>query len=520
LHAVIGPTYDSSVRRWEFTVTLDPDREEPLFLQLANNIAEDIQRGRLKPGEPLPGSRELAGRLGLNRNTVVAGYNELAAQGLVCTRRGRGTFIAAQTAMPLIQSRFLPGLPTYPLGPPGKPPPPSGPPRRGMLMMSRGIPDVRLLPTRAFARAFGRAIARRGAALLSHLDPQGDVRLRCELGTMLSRTRGFSVSADEILITHGIEHGIDLVARTLLAPGDTVAVESLGYPPSWHALRKAGARLVPVPVDREGLDVEALASLVARESVRAVLLTPHHQFPTTVVMPPQRRERLAELALQHQFAIIEDDDDYEFHYEGKPLFPIAAGRGRPNAIYVSALFNLLAPGFSTGFVVAPRSVIERLVELRAVTDAQGAPAVERAIAELFEEGELLRHARRMRRVYAARRDALVAALRSHLGSAVEFEAPDGGMALWARVDDAIEIDGDQANVVLHGPEHGAVQAAQCTEVCLQFAEPKCCVFDLVSGQVGGARDQPEVVETVSRAHGSAQRRQICHPIARVGLGHR
>ncbi len=213
----------------------------------------------------------------------------------------------------------------------------------------------------------------------------------------------------------------------------------LGYPPARRVLQLAGARLLPLPVDRDGLDVEALEVLLARESIRAVLLTPHHQFPTTVVMPAARRERLARLSLEHRFAIIEDDYDHEFHYDGKPVLPIASGPARANVVYVASLANLLAPGLGTAFVLAPPAVLQRLTALRAACDAQGDAAVECAIAELFEDGELLRHVRRMRRLYAQRRDALAAALVRHLGAALDFQVPEGGMALWARADEGIDV---------------------------------------------------------------------------------
>ena len=427
------------MRRWELTLALDAGRDLPLFLQLAGAIADDIRRGRLKPGDPLPGTRALAERLGVNRNTVVAGYEELCAEGLVCTRAGGGTFVAELLPAPAAALPLPAQAPTYAFTPALPPPLAGTAPPRGVLMMSRGLPDVRLLPARALARAFRRAIGRQGRALLTYADPCGHLQLRTELATMLSRTRGLLATPDDILVTRGSEQGIDLVARMLLKPGDAVAVEAFGYPPAWSVLKLAGARLVPVPLDDDGLDVAALEKLLAREPLRAVFVTPHHQFPTTTVMSPVRRDRLAKLALQHGFAIIEDDYDHEFHYEGRPLLPIAAGHGRANAIYVGSLSNLLAPGLSTGFVVAPTPVLEQLVRLRAASDAQSDAAVECAIAELFEEGEVLRHSRRMRRIYAARRDALAAALRRHLGGAVDFQVPDGGMALWVRADDGIDV---------------------------------------------------------------------------------
>jgi GntR family transcriptional regulator/MocR family aminotransferase len=157
-------------------------------------------------------------------------------------------------------------------------------------------------------------------------------------------------------------------------------------------------------------------------------------------MSLRRRERLASLALAHGFAIVEDDYDHEFHYAGKPVLPIAAGAGRANVVYIGSLSNLLAPGVSSGFVVAPPPVFERLASLRAASDARGDAAVECAVAELFEDGELLRHVRRMRRVYETRRDALVESLKRRLGSALEFRVPEGGMAIWARADASIDVD--------------------------------------------------------------------------------
>ena len=172
------------------------------------------------------------------------------------------------------------------------------------------MPDVRLFPAQALARAFRRAIGQRGRNQIAYADLCGHLRLRSELATMLARSRGLAVTPDNLMITRSIEQAIDLVARTLLSPGDVVAVEAFGYPPAWNVLKLAGARLVPLPLDGEGLDVDALETLLSRENVRAVFLTPHHQFPTTAVMSRSRRARLADLALQHRFAIIEDDYDH------------------------------------------------------------------------------------------------------------------------------------------------------------------------------------------------------------------
>jgi GntR family transcriptional regulator/MocR family aminotransferase len=434
------------MRRWELSVALDASRDQPLFLQLASAVADEIRSGRLKPGDPLPGSRELAGHLGVNRNTVVAGYGELAAEGLVYTRVGGGTFVSTPVTR-FDASSIAPAqsadVPTYPLAKPLRMPTPQLAAAPGVLTLAVGMPDVRLFPARALARAFRRAISPRSRAALNYAEPCGHIRLRRELAVMLSRSRGLAVTPDNLMVTRSIEQAIDLVARTLLKPGDVVVVEAFGYPPAWNVLKLAGAHLVPLPLDDDGLDIGALEQLLSQLTVRAVFLTPHHQFPTTSVMSPRRRARLAELALRHRFAIIEDDYDHEFHYAGKPVLPIAAGAGRANTIYVGSLANLLAPGISTGFVVAPAPVFERLRSLREASDARSDVAMECAIAEVFDDGELLRHMRRMRRTYATRRDVLAAALKHHLGGALTFRVPDGGMALWARADESIDIGGWQ-----------------------------------------------------------------------------
>jgi GntR family transcriptional regulator / MocR family aminotransferase len=426
------------MRRWALTIALDPDCELPIFLQLANAIADDIRSGRLKPGEPLPGTRELAEQLSINRNTVVAGYAELAAEGLVHTRVGGGTFVS--TPMPTVTHPVPPtdDAPTYAIQALPHPVTPVVAPSPGTLIFY-GLPDIRLFPAAALTRAFRRAIAQRGRALISYADPCGHRRLREELANMLGSTRGLPATADDLMVMRSLEQGIDLVARMLLQPGDVVAVEALGYPPAWKVLRLAGAQLVPLPLDEDGLDVDALEALLTHQRIRAVFVTPHHQFPTTSVMSPSRRTRLTELATKHGFAIIEDDYDHEFHYAGKPILPMAAGPGRANVIYIGSLANLLAPGISTGFVLAPPAVFAHLAALRAASDARSDVAMECAIAELFEDGELLRHVRRMRRIYETRRDALAHALNRHLGSALRFRVPDGGMGLWANVDESIDL---------------------------------------------------------------------------------
>ncbi|WP_224247522.1 MocR-like pyridoxine biosynthesis transcription factor PdxR [Hyalangium gracile] len=425
------------MRTWELSVPLDEASPTPLFVQIARALSEDIRRGRLKPGAALPGSRALATTLRVHRNTVLAAYQELEAQGWISTAPARGTFVSS--ALPDVEpappaasprSRTLDSV-GFALEPPLRTREPVDFPR-GALVLSGGTPDVRLLPVEVLARAWRRAFKLGGQRLLDYAGPQGHPRLRAALAQMLASVRGLAATPDSLLVTRGSQGALFLAARALVRPGDRVAVEALGYRPAWEALRSVGAQLVPIPVDEEGIRVDKLEAAAARHGLRAVYLTPHHQYPTTVTLSPARRLALLAWARSSGCALIEDDYDHEFHYEGRPVLPLASADRDNVVIYVGTLSKVLAPGLRVGFLFAPIPFIQRATSIRAVVDRQGDLVAEYALAELLEEGELQRHVRKMRGVYRSRRDALVEALHKELSGALDFTVPAGGMTLWAR----------------------------------------------------------------------------------------
>jgi GntR family transcriptional regulator / MocR family aminotransferase len=431
------------MRPWTFPVALqagpDSPSRNPAYQQIAQAIRGDIRRGRLRPGDALPGSRSLAQTLGVHRNTVLAAYRELEAEGWTSSGQ-RSTRVASDLPeAPARRPRSDHGA-GYDLAPPHAPGPwaslRQGPPET--LSLSGGLPDLRLVPTDLLARAFRRAL--KTPALLGYGDPMGEARLRAALGVLLSEMRGLAVSADQVLVTPGSQGALDLVARTLLQPGDRVAVEDPGYESAWATLRATGAELVPVPVDGAGMQVEALEACLREGPLRAIYLTPHHQYPTTVTMSAPRRLRLLELARQRRIAILEDDYDNEFHFEGRPVLPLAGDDPGGVVLYLGTLSKILAPGLRIGFVTGPRTVVEVLAARRAIADGQGNLTLQRAAAELLEEGLLQRHARKMRRTYLARRGALADALGWHLGGSVSFELPPGGMSLWLKLDPSLDAE--------------------------------------------------------------------------------
>jgi GntR family transcriptional regulator/MocR family aminotransferase len=205
-------------------------------------------------------------------------------------------------------------------------------------------------------------------------------------------------------------------------------------------LTLAGAKLVSVPVDERGANVDAIERVTRSQRVRAIYLTPHHQYPTTAVLAPGRRLALLELARAKRIAVIEDDYDHEFHYDGRPVLPLASADRSGVVVYIGSLSKILAPGIRVGYLVAPRPVVDALTALRGHVDRQGDQVVEHAVAELLEDGEVQRHARRARAAYAERRDVLVDALERTLGDTVSFSRPPGGTALWTKVDPRVDVE--------------------------------------------------------------------------------
>jgi len=442
--------------RWEFAFALERQRGVPLFQQIARAIESDIRRGRLRPGDPLPGTRTLARALGVQRLTVVSAFDDLVAEGWLVTHPARGTFVSADLPDPKPRRFAAQKTPAemanrvaYDLLAAPKPELPQEVPR-GSLLFSPARSDVRLAPGDLIGRAYRRAIGRRGGALLQYANPEGHPRLRDALATMLASTRGLAATAANVCVTRGSQMALSLLARALIRPGDVIVVEQLGYGPAWEAFRLAGAKVIGVPVDGDGLSIDALERVIAEHDVRAVYVTPHHQFPTTVTLSAGRRLKLLELARAHRIAIIEDDYDYDFHYDGRPVLPIASVDPAGNVIYVGTLSKVLAPALRVGYIVAPTPLIERLAAHRSYVDTQGDQVLEYALAELFEEGAIQRYIRRVRREYRDRRDTLVATLRAQLADHVTFDVPAGGIALWVKMRKGLDVEAWARSAKGHG----------------------------------------------------------------------
>jgi GntR family transcriptional regulator/MocR family aminotransferase len=228
--------------------------------------------------------------------------------------------------------------------------------------------------------------------------------------------------------------GIFLAARVLARPGETVALEELTYPPAHLSFAAHGVKVVSIRVDAQGMDVDHLEEICRKERLAAVYLTPHHHFPTTVILPPERRMRLLSVAEQYRFSIVEDDYDHEYNFEFKPLLPMASF-APSKIIYIGSFSKILSPNLRLGYLVGPKEVIDVFAKQILLVDRQGDQVTEMAVAEIIETGELARHARRALNAYRGRRDAFASLLRANFGEIIRFEVPLGGLAFWIQFQD-------------------------------------------------------------------------------------
>ena len=384
---------------------------------LADAIRAAIIDGRLQAEAPLPATRLLAGDLGVSRGVIVEAYQRLADEGLVSARPGAGTRvlgISRQAPAPWPAPGHRPAqVRAEPTGPPAERAHPALLPQpwraRAEIDLSPGVPDLSGFPRAAWLRAEKLVLEQASVADLGYGDPRGSRWLRTELAGWLARTRGLRADPDDIIIVTGVAQALALLARVLRDLGE-IGVEDPGSRGSRDELAYWGVRPVPVPVDEHGLQVDALGDL------RAVLLTPAHQFPTGVVLAPRRRRDLLDWATATGALIVEDDYDAEYRYDRAPVPALQASA--PGLVaYAGSTSKTLAPGMRLGWLIPPGRLHTDLVEAKHASDL-GSPALPQLVlARLIASGELEQHIRLVRKRQRNRRDALLRALREHLPAA-------------------------------------------------------------------------------------------------------
>ena len=423
---------------------IDKDAALPVYIQLANQLMALVKAGTLKAGHRLPGTRQLAAELNVHRKTVIRAYDELLAQGWLESRTGSGTYVAAHLPVSKPQKllsnthdvakiagfsvKMAPHL------------------QRKIadlnieLHLDDGFPDVRIAPVLDISRAYRtQLLTGNPYTRLGYADPKGSTWLREELAAYLNITRGLRVTPANILIVRGTVMGLHLACAGLLEPGDTVVAAEPGWAGAETNFLQAGANLLKIPVDEYGIDIDMLDALCRKHPVRLVYVTSHHHYPTTVALRADRRIHLLLLAQKHGFIIFEDDYDYDFHYQNKPLMPLASADDAGMVLYCGSFSKTISPAIRVGYLVGPENVIEHLAQLRRTIDRQGDTMLENAMAELLQNGIIQRHLRKSLRTYHERRDIFCNLMGDYLKNYVDFKVPDGGMAIWTHFDQKINL---------------------------------------------------------------------------------
>ncbi len=423
---------------------IDKNNTLPVYLQISNQLMGLIKAGTLSAGFRLPSTRQLALSLSIHRKTVIRAYDELLAQGWLESQTGSGTFVAGH--LPAFKPQAIVSGFTNTAQVAGfnigsvthlhRKVTLSNTP----LHLDDGFPDTRLAPVLDMSRAYRtQLLTGNPYTRLGYGDTRGSAWLREELAAYLNQTRGLHISPANIILVRGTVMGLYLACTGLLQAGDTVVTGEPGWMGAQMNFLQAGANLVKIPVDEYGLDIDELERLCQKQPVRMVYVTSHHHYPTTVALRADRRVQLLALAQKHGFIIFEDDYDYDFHYQNKPLMPLASADEAGMVLYCGSFSKTISPAIRVGYLVGPENVIEHLARLRRIIDRQGDTLLENAVAELLQNGIIQRHLRKSLRVYRQRRDAFCDLMNSHLHHHVQFKIPDGGLAVWTQFDKRIDL---------------------------------------------------------------------------------
>jgi DNA-binding transcriptional MocR family regulator len=433
---------------------LDVERggEISITQQLVTHIATLIDSGELAPGERLPATRALAADAGINHLTAVRVYRRLAELGYVTAAVGRGTFVRQRVPLPASASadagRGRPGSDSddWQLGMLAVRPvsyademlrdslhaPLSG----DAIALGTGYPDPKLCPSDELAALAAEITRENPRAITDYLQVEGLPELRERLAE-LGREAGYATSADEILVTSGARQAIDLVARAVLGPGDVAVIESPTFAGALSSLQATGARVLPLPVDADGVDIDALERILARHEIKLVALQESCQNPTGADLSPSRRARLLELARTRGFFVLDDGVYATMRFDGAPLRRLRA-EAPSHVIYVDSLSKTIGGGLRIGWIAASGPVFARLVQLKIDSDIHTS-ALPQYLAARYLRGD--RHETLLSKalpVYRARRDALVAALERHLGHDATWTVPAGGNHIWVTLRDPID----------------------------------------------------------------------------------
>ena len=429
-------------------ISLDKTISKPLYLQVSGQIINAIQRSYLTKGTILPGTRVLSQLLKIHRNTAVAIYEELASQGWVEIIPNKGTFVlepekktakikatsqklneaytyAKTTGFPFQKSFHLESTVQF---------------TNAKYSINDGKPDLRLHPVHQFTRWYSTAMKRKTLIKKWNRTPEFyNSVFPTHLCNYLNATRGFHISPNNLLNTRSTEMSLYVVSQLLIKPNDVVLVGHLSNYESNIIFQQTGASIKTIPVDNDGLNINYIKKHFIKHSIRCVYICAHRDYPTTVKLSAERRLELLQLAKDYGFAIIEDDFDYDFQFEGSAMLPMASADANGMVIYLGKFGKSLFPSFQTGFVVAPENLISEAKNYLELLDKQGDLIQEQMLSELIYEGEIYRLMKKNIVIYKKRLDFLCSLLTKYFLETAQWEIPSGGLAIWLQFHPKISL---------------------------------------------------------------------------------
>jgi len=415
-------------------ISLPLDGEGSLQQQIYHALRRSVSSGRIAAGSRFASSRDLAAELAVSRNTVVAAYEQLVAEGYAETRPGAGTFAAVVKVEPVRASltEIEPAWSEYSLRLGEVPEHSLFRPSRSKLRYNflYGEPGYLDLPIQRWARVIGKKARGLTEAQLGYAPAGGLAILKRALAEYLQRSRGVSCEPEQVIIVQGTQEAIELVTRAFVEPGSTAVIEEPHYRGFERCLRAAGANIVAVPVDEGGLQTVALQAI---ERARVAYTTPSHQFPLGSILSLQRRMALLDWAADNQTVILEDDYDGEFRYEGRPIPSMQSLDRRGCVIYVGTASKVLFPSLGLGWMVLPKSMVPMFLRMKALSDSNCSTLEQLAFAEFVSAGYLERHIHRARKKHRTRRAILLDTLQRELGDSVEIVGTQAGIHVLLRL---------------------------------------------------------------------------------------
>jgi GntR family transcriptional regulator / MocR family aminotransferase len=420
-------------------VAIDRASSVPLTRQIYEFWRLGILSGRFCGGERVPSTRDLATALDLSRGTITQAYEQLISEGYFQTTHGSGTFVCSQLPEKLLNAPATTGrrsaqeaaAPLSTFGKRlqkdyqhlGKQP--------GYICLSHWGPDLELFPLELWNRLYARSLRALGADALGYAEYARGYEPLCEeIAKYVSRSRAVTCSSDQVIVVNGSQQGLDLCARLLLEPGDEVAVENPGYSGASRVFEATGARLRPVPVDREGIVCDRLG-----EAAKVVYVTPAHQFPTGVALSLRRRLELIGWARRRRAVIIEDDYDSEYRYSGAPMPALQGLATGVAVVYCGTFSKVMYPGLRVGYLIVPRPMVAAFIRAKWLSDRHTSVHQQATLHQFMKDGHLERHIRRMRRIYDLRRTTLVESLHRHFGDTASVLGEAAGMHAYVRFSD-------------------------------------------------------------------------------------